>query len=134
MNDKLTITLPWPPRELGPNYKIHYRAKSPITKQARQDALYTVLEQAREGVVEWQAYLDNKILHDDWYFYPPDNRRRDRDNVKAACKAYQDGICEALEIDDRQLKAGWSEMMHKVDGGKVVVEISLRNADKEIKS
>lgn len=128
---KFTVTLPWPPRELGPNHKIHYRAKAPITKQARQDAYYLVHDQT--AAHHWQRQFDNKILHDDWYFYPPDNRRRDRDNVKAACKAYQDGICEALGIDDRQLKAGWAEMMHKVEGGKVEVHISLRNADKEVK-
>lgn len=34
-------------------------------------------------------------------FYPPVTRERDRDNLIASFKAHQDGIADALGIDDR---------------------------------
>lgn len=34
-------------------------------------------------------------------FRPPDNRHRDLDNCYSMCKAYQDGIMDALGLDDR---------------------------------
>lgn len=35
-------------------------------------------------------------------FYPPDNRRRDRDNIIAAFKAGQDAIADVLGRDDSE--------------------------------
>lgn len=36
-------------------------------------------------------------------FYLPDARNRDDDNLSAACKAYRDGIADALQMDDSAL-------------------------------
>lgn len=36
-------------------------------------------------------------------FYLPDARPRDDDNLCAACKAYRDGIADALQVNDNQL-------------------------------
>lgn len=36
-------------------------------------------------------------------FYLPDARNRDDDNLAAACKAYRDGIADALQMDDSAL-------------------------------
>jgi arginyl-tRNA--protein-N-Asp/Glu arginylyltransferase len=33
-----------------------------------------------------------------------DNRHRDWDNISSACKALQDGIFQALKVDDSQIK------------------------------
>jgi hypothetical protein len=33
-----------------------------------------------------------------------DNRHRDWDNISSACKALQDGIFQALKLDDKQIK------------------------------
>lgn len=35
-------------------------------------------------------------------FCPPDNRRRDLDNMLASCKACLDGLSDALGVDDSQ--------------------------------
>jgi CPA2 family monovalent cation:H+ antiporter-2 len=37
-------------------------------------------------------------------FYPPDRRRRDLDNCYSMCKAYQDGIFQALGLDDSRIR------------------------------
>ena len=33
-------------------------------------------------------------------FHPPDKRRRDKDNMIAAFKSGQDGIADAIQVDD----------------------------------
>lgn len=37
-------------------------------------------------------------------FFYPDLRRRDDDNASASCKAFRDGIADALGVDDNTLK------------------------------
>jgi crossover junction endodeoxyribonuclease RusA len=55
-------------------------------------------------------------------FHPPDNRRRDTDNMLASCKASLDGLALAMGVDD----ADWNLTIARADpvkGGAVVVEI-----------
>lgn len=55
-------------------------------------------------------------------FYPPDNRRRDTDNMLASIKVGLDGIAAASGVDDR----GWTFDLrrgHVVRGGLVTVEV-----------
>lgn len=56
-------------------------------------------------------------------FNPPDRRRRDLDNMLAACKAYLDGISDALGVDDSNFKLT-IQKGEVVKGGQVVVEVS----------
>ncbi len=58
----------------------------------------------------------------DLEFFPPDNRRRDDDNMIASFKAGRDGIAEALEIDDVKFQLR-VRTRDKFPGGKVVVKI-----------
>lgn len=55
-------------------------------------------------------------------FNPPDKRQRDRDNMIASVKAYQDGIADALGANDHtfspEYRFGNPEIL-----GRVVVEI-----------
>lgn len=39
-------------------------------------------------------------IHVTLTFYPPDKRRRDLDGCISACKAYLDGLADALGVDD----------------------------------
>lgn len=87
------VILPWPDKELSPNSRGHWRKRHDAAKAAKQTA--------------WAATLAAKLsvpagarLHLWLDFYPPDRRRRDDDNLVAACKPYRDGLALALGIDD----------------------------------
>ena len=56
-------------------------------------------------------------------FRPKTKRAPDRDNIVAACKAYQDGICGALKIDDATLDTPRIIIGEPVKGGAVIVEV-----------
>lgn len=40
-------------------------------------------------------------------FVPPDRRQRDHDNMIASTKALQDGIADALGVNDRRFRASY---------------------------
>ena len=89
------IILPLPDRNLSPNARIHWTQKSKLTKAHRARAKICALEAFGCGNV----YLvkSYRLL-----FFWPDKRRRDRDNASAFCKAYMDGISDALGQDDSE--------------------------------
>jgi crossover junction endodeoxyribonuclease RusA len=87
------IVLPWPPRELSPNARVHWAAKGRAAKSYRSACF-------------WIAKRDGKPLDHDGRlhvlveFVPPDRRSRDRDNMLASIKAGLDGLAEALGVND----------------------------------
>ena len=119
----ITIELPWPDKRLSPNSRNRW-AKIKATKQARKDAFYITWE-AKANIVEWYpGGLPYRILAQ-YTFYPPDRRRRDRDNYSAMMKAAQDGVADALGVDDSCFeteKPIWGKV---VKGGKVVLTLEV---------
>lgn len=92
----MTITLPLPSPDLRPNSRPHWARKAKATKAARALALLRALEAG----VPATPPTHYRLL----YHWPTPRRRWDDDNCVAACKAYLDGICAALRIDDRSLR------------------------------
>lgn len=90
---KFTIELPWPTRELFPNARVHWAKKSNAVKRHKAHARLETCKMGAfanpTGRIFWRL---------DWF--PPDRRRRDEDNVIAACKSYLDGVSQALQADD----------------------------------
>lgn len=94
----IALTLPLPPAALSPNARGHWAAKARATKAYRHRAEMT----ARANVPahrreRWPAAEVR------WTWYFPDRRRRDPDNIAAACKALWDGLRDAgiIADDDR---------------------------------
>jgi len=114
----IIIELPWPAKELSPNARVHWRILADAKKLARYTAKMTTLE-----VIEGGSPMDKATqvkLH--WVFLPPTRREYDDDNLESSCKAYRDGIADALGINDSKFKAtkGFGDV---IKGGKVVVGI-----------
>lgn len=92
----LTVILPWPPKELSPNARVHWAKRSKAAKDYRRYC--------------WVMALSAGVSSIDWYgkvhlfldFYPPDRRHRDDDNMIASFKSGRDGIADALGIDDKR--------------------------------
>jgi len=90
------IDLPWPAKALHPNARPHWAKKASSVKAARSAAR----EMAKPlGKIDAEAVKVTCIFSP-----PPAKRNRDADNLLAACKAYFDGIADAIGIDDSQFR------------------------------
>lgn len=97
------IFLPFPPKELSPNARLHW------AKTAKAKKIYR-LECFIEAKLQGITKLDDpkKPINVSLVFYPPDKRKRDWDNALAAAKAGLDGLADALGVDDRNWKLSFS--------------------------
>lgn len=111
------IELPWYPKELSPNARVHFRAKAAATKAYRETAFWI----ARNGF-ETTILPSTGGIALRFDFHPPDKRRRDLDNMLAAIKGGIDGIADALEVDDQRF-GFWLSREAPVKGGRIVVSI-----------
>ena len=103
----MTIVLPVPDRRIGPNSSRGQSrgaaiAKSRRIKLHRRRAKLATLEllglQYHSQDLPVPTFAGYTLAH---YFKTA--AHRDDDNADGACKAYRDGIADALRIDDRQL-------------------------------
>ena len=111
----ITIYLPWPDKRLNPHAKGQWRPKATATKEARWLAFFL----AKKAKVPREP---KAILSFD--FHPPDKRRRDASNMPSMCKAFIDGIADAMGCDDNGFRVQWPDCFSEVvPGGRVVVRI-----------
>lgn len=116
----MKIILDWPDNKLSPNARTHWAAKAQLKAAAREAAWVLT----KQEIVEDGSIDPNGEYRMDLTFCPPDKRKRDLDNVEAACKAAFDGMCAGLGIDDSQIKETvkrWGRVFRP--GGIVVVEL-----------
>ncbi len=112
----LTIELPWYPKELSPNARVHHWAV-----KARAADRY-------RNTCAWAARAQGLTLSDadevvmTIEFRPPDKRKRDRDNMIASIKALQDGLMDAIGIDDSKFVVTY-KIGQVAKRGKVIVTI-----------
>lgn len=109
----MTIELPWPPRELSPNARVHWgkvRGKNSPGDKYMRDCILLTPKSIPDGT------------HLSIEFRPPDKRRRDLDNMLASFKRGIDAIASVMGVDDYtfslSLKRG-----DPIKGGRVIVEI-----------
>jgi crossover junction endodeoxyribonuclease RusA len=112
----MRITLPWPPKQLSPNARVHWRQKAECVKSFR-------------ALCRWSAYtqgarpLVKDIVPMTITFHPPDARRRDRDNMIASCKALMDGLSDAFGVDDAYFIPTYA-VGNIVASGAVVIDLT----------
>lgn len=115
----MAVDLPWPSADLSPNARLHWAAKAKAVKDARRDA---VIAARAAGIKRACARRASVTLT----FSPPDNRRRDTDNMLSSCKGYCDGIADVIGIDD----CLWDIAIRRaepVKGGNVKFEIEVKH-------
>lgn len=113
----MIVELPWPPSALRPNASSPgaWRNKQSAAKSYRADCMIMCR-------VNGLSRVDADKLHLTMRFCPPDNRRRDLDNMLASFKQGIDAISETIGVDDYHF--GMTLVRGEpVKGGKVVVEI-----------
>lgn len=104
----MTITLPIPDPRIGPNAargqsRRAAMGKARLVKRHRLRAKLAALEllgqQYHAPGLPIPTFTGYSLAH-----YFKSSAFRDDDNADAACKAYRDGIADALRIDDRTLR------------------------------
>ena len=112
--NKFKIILPWPDEDLSPNARVHWSVKS------------TAVASAKEGAMWLTKASDRVTLRGDlcavWTFHPPKiKRKRDQDNVLSSMKAWQDGVCKELGLDDVRIKDNRLRWGDSIAFGEVVL-------------
>lgn len=96
----MKIVLPYPDKQLNPNARLHFHDLRKIKKAVRADTAWDVMGQipvrARQKLAQREEPMGLHIT-----FIPPDKHARDLDNAIAAFKAQQDGIADALGVNDK---------------------------------
>lgn len=112
------LRLGWPDKGLSPNARLHWSRKSRLVKSARTAAWGALLEKfGASPHLPAGARISLEMM-----FCPPDRRRRDLDNIIASMKAANDGIADALGIDDSKFISTY-RMGEPVKGGAVLVTV-----------
>jgi crossover junction endodeoxyribonuclease RusA len=112
------IVLPYPNKALWPNGRPHPLAKHRETKKHREWARLATLAalsgfRAGESV-QWSITV-----------YPkPRGPLPDKDNTLAAMKAYQDGIADALGVNDRAFETPTLHFAERTATGGIVVVLA----------
>lgn len=113
------LVLPWPSRDLSPNGRVHWRRRAQATQGARADAFHLAKMAGWHGI-----QLPAGRLHLWWDFYSPTRCYPDDDNMLSRCKAYRDGLADALGINDRRFISHPFVREEVRKGGQVVVRIT----------
>lgn len=114
---ELEITLPWPPKELSPNAKLHWARVMRFKKMYRELCHINTLEQKGRGIK-----FDDAPVQVHLTFHKPTRRAMDWDNLIARMKAGLDGLSDALKINDKQFRLSM-EVADEI-GGFVKVKIT----------
>ena len=113
------ITLPWPDKALSPNGRPgHWAVKARAVKKARSMA--TSATWAARGTSVKPGWPSAHLA---WVLHPKTANTPDADNAQAALKNFQDGIADALGIDDSLFTCTYA-LGAPVKGGAVHVVLS----------
>lgn len=96
---KLILEFPREPKECNPNCTSFYHAKRRAVKHARDvGRLYAEEAMRRAGITPGTMQPRYLYLLTRWF-----GHNTDVDNALASMKAYQDGVFDALQANDREI-------------------------------
>lgn len=130
-DEVMDLQLPWMPKELSPNARVHWSVKARAAKKYRADCRAAAMLAGLHRQPDIEGFrkqnlqtLGHKIrLEID--FYKPSNRGDD-DNLEAMFKSGRDGISDAISIDDKCFVAV-RNIYSPMQGGRVIVRLSAKN-------
>lgn len=96
----LNLTLPWPPRELSPNFRGHWTVIAAAKRKYRTACWALTLEAAAGAFI---SRGDSKLqVH--LVFHAPDRRHYDLDGLLSRMKSGLDGVADALKVNDKRFR------------------------------
>ncbi len=114
------IILPWPPRALSPNARVHWSRKAAATREYRRVCAW---QSVAQHVSPRLVQPGQRILLST-HFVPPSRRRYDRDNLIASIKAAFDGLADAMHVDDHRFDHAAPTVATDHVGGYVRITIT----------
>ena len=116
-NKQLFIEIPWPHHDCSQNSNKHWRKMHAARKQQKTETkkLCEILPQKLNADSVAVAIM----------FYPPDNRRRDADNMLSSIKAALDAISERIGIDDSKFWPITLNRSEKTDNARVEITLTI---------
>ena len=117
----MRIKLSWPPEPLRPNARPNRWDKARAVKSYREEAWGAALA-APLSERDPLKGASTVLVH--FRFHPMTRHRPDAGNAIASMKAADDGIADALGVNDRAFVITY-EFAAPVKGGSVVVEVRL---------
>jgi crossover junction endodeoxyribonuclease RusA len=118
----LILELPWPPKELSPNARGHWRKSEDAKQKYKADCW--ALTKAFLFKNPGKYYTQKGKLPISIMFHPPTRRGYDADNLNSRMKYGFDGIAEALCVNDKIFRPVTYDIADEpVKHGKVVVKI-----------
>tara|TARA_S200002703_G_scaffold160089_1_gene176871 strand:+ start:654 stop:1085 length:432 start_codon:yes stop_codon:yes gene_type:complete len=121
---RVLIELPWPTKNCLPNTGAHPVARTRARKALRQRA---------GAMAVLQSELPSGLVRCTLVFNPPDKRGRDLDNLVAGMKGALDGLFDANDRDDgdiRYLAGCWGRGTAK--GGRVTAVVMPWCRDRDL--
>lgn len=116
------LTLPFPDSRLSPNSRRDRRWVTNLRQTARNTGFF----QAKMAALEIPNHVP---LHLFLTFCPPNNRRRDVDNLLSAFKSVLDGVFAALGVDDSNVRRTTLEMGEVMEQGQTLLRIEVIEAE-----
>lgn len=117
----MEINLPWPPKELSPNFRGHW-AVIARAKRIYRTECWAVTREVSKGL----ALIGNYKIPISVVFYPPNKQPRDLDNCVASIKAGLDGLADALKVNDHRFELTVSMAPEIMGLVKVTIPIEVK--------
>lgn len=118
------IRFPWPPTELRPNFKrANHWSKYAPKASAYRKACWALACEQNVHKLHWPDG-DIQMVID---FHPPKGCKWDGDAMFSAFKSGQDGLSDAMKVDDKRFRLT-KTTAPSVDGGCVLVRIVTEGA------
>jgi crossover junction endodeoxyribonuclease RusA len=110
-----------PDKNLGPNSRMHWRAKAGLIADSRAAAKYATINALHlAGLVfpKERAIQISASIH-----WGKGRKRMDYDNSLSILKSYLDGLAEALDVDDKHFDIRTVEQVQKAPVPGVVFSL-----------
>lgn len=127
---KLTVTIPGKiDPALSPNARVHWRKLADAKQTAKNLAafyLFAAKKRSDTSGVDHATYHIERGI-------PKGGRELDADNLTACCKAYLDGVAQALGVDDRHWQIGTVSQVRDPDGiGYLEITLEWEHAKEQV--
>lgn len=116
------LQLPWPPRDLSPNGRAHWRAKNTakIAQQRAADAL------AREARLHFAQVPEGATVRLTAIACPkPRGPYPDDDNLTGSLKGARDAIAAVMKVDDKRFQWQPVQKGERCKNGAVIVCVEV---------
>lgn len=118
------VTLPWPPKEVSPNYRERWHGEKRKPYAEYRDTCSWIIRAHCMGLpMSWGKAHPEGPVTVEVLFIEPDRRGRDLDNMFASIKGALDALAQETGINDKRFAF---EIDREYEKGRREVQIGMR--------